>query len=105
MITGVRLVDDSHGALVISVSHRKFGQVIDRLADGPNDSLLLEEAETDLRCHVRQRIRPSGEGRHPGHDHSRDSPQGVEAPLLAVRCADHPPHVAELDAVRRSGGT
>jgi hypothetical protein len=45
MITAVRLVDDSHGSLVVSVSHRKFGEVINYLAAGPKDSLLLEEAK------------------------------------------------------------
>jgi hypothetical protein len=45
MIRAVRLVADSHGVLVVCVSHRKFGEVINSLADGPNDSLLLEEAK------------------------------------------------------------
>jgi hypothetical protein len=43
MIAAARLVDDSHGVSVISVRHRKFGEVINRLADGPNGSLILEE--------------------------------------------------------------
>jgi hypothetical protein len=45
MIAAARLVDDSHGVSVIAVRHRKFGEVVNRLADGPNGSLILEEAK------------------------------------------------------------
>jgi hypothetical protein len=45
MVTAARLVDDSHGVSVIAVRHRKFGEIINRLVDGPNGSLILEEAK------------------------------------------------------------